>query len=123
MLDAGWDNDRILTRLAHLRKRLENAACAYVSVMVHVQGWNKDQLMDIAVKRGLLAPQFAVNLWNRTMNSPSQITSYFLGFRGFRELWNTEQARLGDSFLTRRFVDSVLHAGPISIDALSSTVN
>ena len=123
MLDAGWGDYQKLTRLAHLRKRLENATRAYVSVMVHDQGWDKEQLMEFATQRGLLAPQFAINLWNRVMNNPLQITSYFLGFHGFRELWNTEQARLGDSFSTREFVDSVLQAGPIPIDALSLIIH
>ena len=121
MLDAGWDDHNRLTRLAHLRKRLENATRAYVSVMVHVHDWDKDQLMEFAVTRGLLPPQFALNLWVRVMNNPLQIASYFLGFHGFRKLWQEEQARLGESFTTREFVDGVLQAGPIPIDALTLT--
>ena len=119
MLDAGWDDHNRLTRLAHLRKRLENATRAYVSVMVHVHDWNKDQVMEFAVTRGLLPPQFALNLWVRVMNNPLQIPSYFLGFHGFRELWQQENERLGENFNTREFVDRVLRAGPIPIDALT----
>ncbi len=119
MLDAGWDDHNRLTRLAHLRKRLENATRAYVSVMVHVEDWNKDQVMEFAVTRGLLPPQFALNLWVRVMNNPLQIPSYFLGFHGFRELWQQENERLGENFNTREFVDRVLSAGPIPIDALT----
>ena len=118
MLDAGWDDHNRLTRLAHLRKRLENATRAYVSVMVHVEGWNRDQVMDFAVKRGLLPPQFALNLWVRVMNNPLQIPSYFLGFHGFRALWAEENRRLGEDFKTRDFVDKVLRAGPVPIDTL-----
>ena len=118
MLDAGWDDHNRLTRLAHLRKRLENATRAYVSVMVHVEGWNKDQVMEFAVTRGLLPPQFAVNLWVRVMNNPLQIPSYFLGFHGFRELWEEESRRLGEDFKTRDFVDRVLRAGAVPIDTL-----
>ena len=118
MLDAGWDDYNRLTRLAHLRKRLENATRAYVSVMVHVEGWNRDQVMDFAVKRGLLPPQFALNLWVRVMNNPLQIPSYFLGFHGFRALWAEENRRLGEDFKTREFVDKVLRAGPVPIDTL-----
>ena len=121
MLDAGWSDGDKLTRLAHLRKRLENAVRAYTSVMVHIHGWDKERLMKFATGRGLLAPQFAINLWNRVMNNPLQIPSYFLGFHGFRKLWQEEQARLGDNFTTREFVDSVLQAGPIPIDALTLT--
>lgn len=123
MLDAGWDDYNRLTRLAHLRKRLENATRAYVSVMVHVEGWNRDQVMDFAVKRGLLPPQFALNLWVRVMNNPLQIPSYFLGFHGFRALWAEENRRLGEDFKTREFVDKILRAGAIPIDALSSLFN
>ena len=118
MLDAGWDDHNRLTRLAHLRKRLENATRAYVSVMVHVEGWNRDQVMDFAVKRGLLPSQFALNLWVRVMNNPLQIPSYFLGFHGFRALWAEENRRLGEDFKTREFVDKVLRAGPVPIDTL-----
>ena len=118
MLDAGWDDHNRLTRLAHLRKRLENATRAYVSVMVHIHDWNKDQVMEFAVTRGLLPPQFAVNLWVRVMNNPLQIPSYFLGFHGFRALWAEENRRLGENFKTRDFVDKVLRAGPVPIDTL-----
>jgi uncharacterized protein (DUF885 family) len=122
MLNAGWGKGQKLTRLAHLRKRLENATRAYVSVMVHYEGWDKKQLMEFATTRGLLAPQFALNLWNRVMNSPLQITNYFIGFHKFRTLWNQEKQRLGNKFNTRGFVDGVLRAGPIPIDALAATL-
>ena len=122
MLDAGWDDHNRLTRLAHLRKRLENATRAYVSVMVHVEDWNQDQVMEFAVKRGLLPPQFALNLWVRVMNNPLQIPSYFLGFHGFRALWAEENRRLGENFNTRDFVDKVLRAGAIPIDTLYSVI-
>jgi hypothetical protein len=54
--------------------------------------------MEFAVKTGLLAPQFAINLWNRVIDSPLQTTAYFLGFRKFAELLEAETKRLGDGF-------------------------
>jgi uncharacterized protein (DUF885 family) len=123
MLDAGWDDYNRLTRLAHLRKRLENATRAYVSVMVHIEDWNRDQVMDFAVKRGLLPPQFALNLWVRVMNNPLQIPGYFLGFHGFRALWAEQNRRLGENFKTREFVDKVLQVGPVPVDTLFSLFN
>ena len=120
MLNRGWGEENKLTKLAHLRKRLENATRAYVSVMVHYEGWGKQQLLEFATKRGLLAPQFAINLWNRVMNTPLQITNYFLGLHQFKTLWQEEKDRLGIKFNTRDFVDKVLQAGPIPIDLLST---
>jgi len=118
MLDAGWAQSNRLTRLAHLRKRLENATRAYVSVMVHTNGWSKEQLAEFATKRGLVPPQFATNLWSRVMHSPLQLITYFVGFHGIQELWQQQRQLLGDDFVTKDFVDAFLRAGPIPIDAL-----
>lgn len=114
-LDAGWNGFDRLDRLAHLRKRLENAVRAYTSVQVHCRGWDRDRLMAFAVTEGLLAPQFAINLWDRVIDSPFQITSYFLGFREMTRLLEREKARLGPDFDLRAFCDGVLGAGAVPI--------
>ncbi|MFO7732575.1 MAG: DUF885 family protein, partial [Candidatus Aminicenantes bacterium] len=117
-LDAGWNGHDRLDRLAHLRKRLENAVRAYTSVQVHCRGWDRDRLMAFAVTEGLLAPQFAINLWDRVIDSPFQITSYFLGFREMTRLLEREKARLGPDFDLRAFCDGVLGAGAVAIALL-----
>lgn len=122
MLDAGWGGGQVLVRLAHLRKRLENATRAYTSAKVHTQNWSREQLMHFATTRGLLAPQFATNLWHRVINNPLQITSYFLGFHSFERLWAAEQRRLGDKFNGKHFVDAVLRTGPVPMDVLGEAI-
>lgn len=114
-LDAGWHGDTPLDRLAHLRKRLENAVRAYVSSKVHCRGWAQQQVTRFAVEEGLLAPQFAVNLWDRVAASPLQLTSYFLGFRYFSELLSDEKERLGDDFSMQVFSDTILQAGAVPL--------
>lgn len=115
-LEAGWDDRNKLTRLAQLRKRLENANRAYTSVQAHCRGWDEEQVLAFSVETSLLAPQFAKSLWGRLMSSPMQITSYFLGYKQFDEIYETEKERLGDAFNTREFMDTILRAGPIPID-------
>jgi len=124
MLDAGWGNGNKLTRLAHLRKRLENATRAYISVMVHVQGWNTEQVIECASTRGLLPAQFADNLWDRVsgLYMSLQLTSYFVGFHVFETLWQEEKQRLGDQFVQRDFVDSVLKTGSVPLAALREII-
>lgn len=124
MLEAGWADGNKLTRLAHLRKRLENATRAYISVMVHTQGWSRERVIEFASKRGLLPAQFADNLWDRVsgLYMSLQLTSYFVGYHGFDRLWQDEQERLGDQFDTREFVDSVLATGSVPMGALREIV-
>jgi uncharacterized protein (DUF885 family) len=116
LLDAGWEEGKHLTLLAHLRKRLENANRAYTSVQVHTQGWTQEQVMEFSTGRSLVAPQFAKSLWGRLMSSPMQLTSYFLGGAQFTELLTVEKERLGEQFNLKLFMDTIMKAGPIPID-------
>jgi uncharacterized protein (DUF885 family) len=121
MLDAGWAENAPLTRLAHLRKRLENATRAYVSVQVNTAGWGEEQVVHFARDEGLLAPQFAINLWQRVVNSPMQITDYFTGYRQFLNLHAEYlSARSTDAPApdTRPWVDTVLRTGPVPMTIL-----
>lgn len=113
LLDAGWADNAPLTRLAHLRKRLENATRATVSVEVHTAGWGREQVLTFAREEGLLAPQFAENLWQRVVNSPLQITDYYVGWAQFQDLFAArDEGPLGD------WVDAVLRAGPVPMPLL-----
>jgi len=124
MLNAGWANGNKLTHLAHLRKRLENATRAYISVMVHTRGWNKEQVMEFASTRGQLPPQFAENLWYRAsgLYNALQLTSYFVGSHGIKQIWQEEKQRLGSEFVQKDFIDTVLRTGSVSIDSLREII-
>jgi uncharacterized protein (DUF885 family) len=115
-LDAGWDDYHKLTRLAQLRKRLENANRAYTSVKAHCHGWDRARVLEFSINTSLLAPQFAKSLWGRLMRSPLQITTYFLGTQKFISLLEAEKKRQGDKFSTIDFMDTILRAGPIPLD-------
>ncbi len=117
-LDAGWDNNHKLTRLAQLRKRLENANRAYTSVKAHCHGWDREKVLEFSINTSLLAPQFAKSLWGRLMRSPLQITTYFLGTQKFTSLLEAEKKRQGKKFRTINFMDTILRAGPIPLDEL-----
>ena len=120
MLDAGWGGNEPLTWLAHYRKRLENATRSYLSVMVHTRDWDQQQVARFATERGLLAPQFAVNLWQRLVNSPLQLTDYFVGFQQFQSLWSKQREQAGEDFSPRALVDAVLRAGPVPVPELGA---
>lgn len=115
-LDEGWDADKPLTYLAHLRKRLENANRAYTSIQVHCHAWDQQQVMQFSTESSLVAPQFAKSLWGRIMRSPMQLTTYFYGGKQFSELLAAEKERLGETLNLQLFMDTIMKAGPIPID-------
>lgn len=121
-LNAGWDDDAPLTRMAHLRKRLENAVRAYISVRVHCRGWARKELDSFAVETGLLPPQFAENLWHRGLLSPIQLPSYFIGFRVFDDVYADERDRRGESFSLKSVNDAVIESGGVPMDMLGEVV-
>ncbi|EAQ96616.2 DUF885 family protein [Congregibacter litoralis] len=122
MLDAGWAGNAPLTRLAHLRKRLENATRAYVSVQVNTAAWGEAEVLRFAREEGLLAPQFATNLWQRVVNSPLQITDYFTGFKAFKDLYGAYESQ-AERPPVRAWVDAVLRAGPIPMAFLEAEID
>ena len=121
MLDAGWAGNAPLTRLAHLRKRLENATRAYVSVQVNTAGWGREAVLRFAREEGLLAPQFALNLWQRVVNSPLQITDYMTGYLAFRRLFAEYRAAAPEAPV-QPWVDAVLRAGPLPLSLLPAAL-
>lgn len=112
LLDEGWEADRPLTRLAHLRKRLENANRAYTSVQVHCNGWSEEDVINFSIRKALLAPQFAKSLWGRILRSPIQLTSYFWGGAQFKALLEHERSRLGARFDLKAFMDTIMSLAP-----------
>ena len=119
VLDAGYAKGDWLTRFAQLRKQLENANRAYMSVQAHCHGWNEEQVTRFSIETSLLAPQFAKSLWGRLMSSPMQIITYmFVGIE-LREIYEAERERLGDGFVLRDFMDTILRTGPAPSDELA----
>jgi uncharacterized protein (DUF885 family) len=120
VLDAGYAEGDWLTRFAQLRKRLENANRAYMSVQAHCNGWTEQQVTDFSIETSMLAPQFAKSLWGRLMSSPMQIITYMLVGLELREIYEIERERLGDQFDTRAFMDTILRTGPVPSDELAA---
>ena len=122
VLDAGYAEGDWLTRFAQLRKRLENANRAYTSVQAHCNGWSESQVAKFSIETSLLAPQFAKSLWGRLMRSPMQIITYMLVGVELREIYESEVDRLGESFSTKHFMDTVLRTGPVPSDELAAVL-
>ena len=113
MLDHGWGG--VPERLAHYKKQLENIARLIADISVHTAHWEQPQLTQFATEEALMDEQFAANLWQRTLFSSPQLTTYHLGYRDFYALWMRWLARNQSHAPTREFVDAALSLGAIPI--------
>jgi len=112
-LDEGYAEGQWLVQLAQLRKRLENANRAYMSVQAHCNGWSEEDVYRFSIESSLLAPQFAKSLWGRLMDSPMQMITYMIGYLELSRIYEAEKARLGDDFRTKDFMDTLIRTGPV----------
>jgi hypothetical protein len=112
MLDEGWGGP--LPRLAHLKKQLENIARTIVDIRVHTQGMTHDDVIRFVKRDALQGDQLASNMWMRSITSPVQLTTYYLGYREMRGVYDDARRRSGAAFKLREFMDGMMRLGPVA---------
>ena len=112
MLDHGWGDP--LTRVAHLKKRLENIARTLVDIRVHTGTMDRQQMLDFLRDQAFQDGQFAINMWTRATTSSPQLTTYYLGFRDISELYHQWRAAHPEA-PPREFSDRMMSLGPIPV--------
>ncbi|HEY6928110.1 MAG TPA: DUF885 domain-containing protein, partial [Thermoanaerobaculia bacterium] len=113
MLDSGWGGP--LDRLAHLKKQLENTARAIVDIRVHSGSMTREEVIRFVKEEALQDDQFASNMWTRAISSPIQITTYYLGYRQVRGLYDDVRRERGEAFRLREFMDGMMEMGPVPV--------
>ena len=101
--------------MAHYKKQLENIARAIVDIRVHTKWMGREEVLEFVRDEALQDAQFARNMWVRAISTPTQITTYWLGDRQLRDLFEDYRAFRGKDFRVKRFMDRVMAAGPIPI--------
>jgi uncharacterized protein (DUF885 family) len=113
MLDEGWGGP--LDRLAHLKKQLENIARTIVDIRVHTETMSRDEVIRFVKQVALQDDQFASNMWTRAISTPTQITTYYLGYRQVRGLFDDVRRARADAFGLRDFMDGMMEMGPVPV--------
>jgi uncharacterized protein (DUF885 family) len=113
MLDSGWGGP--LDRLAHLKKQMENTARAIVDIRVHTESMSRQEVIRFVKEEALQDDQFASNMWTRAISTPTQITTYYLGYRQVRGLYDDLRAARGGAFRLRDFMDGMMELGPVPV--------
>ena len=59
--------------------------------------------------------QFASNMWTRAITTPTQITTYWLGYRQVTDLYQDVKKARGEKFRLKEFMDAMLAGGPVPV--------
>jgi uncharacterized protein (DUF885 family) len=111
MADAGYMNSDPLFRLVQLKFYLRTIANAILDQGVHVDGWSRDQAMQLMTRQAFQQEREAAGKWVRAQLSSAQLPTYFVGVQEQYDLRNAMQAKLGDGFDLKAYHDQVLSYG------------
>ena len=111
MADAGYLDNDPLFRLVQLKFYLRTIANAILDQGVHVDGWSKQQAMDLMVRQTFQQEREAEGKWDRARLSSAQLPTYFVGAQEHFDLRKAMEAKLGDKFKAKAYHDQVLSYG------------
>ncbi|MGN7833305.1 DUF885 domain-containing protein [Pseudoxanthomonas sp. 22568] len=111
MADAGYLDNDPLFRLVQLKFYLRTIGNAILDQGVHVDGWSRDQAMDLMVRQTFQQEREAAGKWTRAQLSSAQLPTYFVGAQEHFDLRKAMEAKLGDKFNAKAYHDQVLSYG------------
>ena len=111
MTDAGYLDGDPLFRLVQLKFYLRTIANALLDQGVHVDGWSREQAMDLMVRQTFQQESEAAGKWVRAQLTSAQLPTYFVGAQEMFDLRAAVEKRDGAAFDARAFHDRVLATG------------
>ncbi|MDQ3495706.1 MAG: DUF885 domain-containing protein [Pseudomonadota bacterium] len=111
MADAGYLDGDPLFRLMQLKFYARAVANAILDQGVHVDGWSKEQAMDLMVRQTFQQEREAEGKWVRAQLSSAQLATYFVGAQEHFDTRRAVEAKLGEGFDLKAYHDGALSHG------------
>lgn len=111
MADAGYMNSDPLFRLVQLKFYLRSVANAILDQGVHVDGWSREQAMELMTVQTFQQEREAAGKWIRAQLTSAQLPMYFVGAQEHFDMRKAVEAKLGDKFDAKTYHDRVLSYG------------
>jgi uncharacterized protein (DUF885 family) len=78
---------------------------------VHVDGWSKEQAMDLMVRQTFQQQSEAEGKWVRAQLSSTQLATYFVGAQEHFDARDAAKAKWGEAFSLKDYNDRMLAQG------------
>jgi len=111
MMDQGYLDNDPLFHLVRDKFYLRTIANAILDQGVHVDGWTREQAMDLMTRRTFQQEREAAGKWVRAQLTSAQLPTYFVGVQEHFDLRKAMEAKLGDRFNLKAYHDQVLSYG------------
>src|SRR5262245_27879395 len=111
MADEGYLDGDPLFRLMQLKFYLRTIANAILDQGVHVDGWSREQAMELMTRRTFQQESEAAGKWVRAQLTSAQLPTYFVGVQEHFDMRDAVQANLGGRFDLKAYHDEVLSYG------------
>lgn len=104
------DNDPLF-HLVQLKFYLRTIANALLDQGVHVDGWSREQAMQLMTRDAFQQESEAAGKWTRAQLTSAQLPTYFVGAQEHFDLREAMQKKLGEKFDLKAYHDQVLSYG------------
>ncbi|WP_162202836.1 DUF885 domain-containing protein [Pseudoxanthomonas suwonensis] len=111
MADAGYLDNDPLFRLVQLKFYLRTIANAILDQGVHVDGWSREQAMDLMVRQTFQQEREAAGKWVRAQLTSAQLPTYFVGVQEHFDMRKAVEQQRGEAFQAKAYHDQVLSYG------------
>ena len=111
MAQAGYLDHDPLFRLVQLKFYMRSVANAILDIGVHVDGWEREQAMELMVRTTFQQESEAAGKWVRAQVSSAQLPTYFVGAQEHFDMRRAVEEKRGDAFDLKAYHDEVLSKG------------
>ena len=111
MADAGYLDNDPLFRLVQMKFYLRTIANAILDQGVQVDGWTREQAMDLMVRQTFQQEREAAGKWTRAQLTSAQLPTYFVGVQEHFDMRKAAEAKLGAQFNLKAYHDQVRSYG------------
>ncbi len=111
MQEQGYLDNDPLFHLVQLKFYLRTVANAILDQGVHVDGWSREQAMQLMTHDTFQQESEAAGKWTRAQLTSAQLPTYFVGVQEQLDLREAVRARQGAAFNLKAYHDQVLSYG------------
>jgi uncharacterized protein (DUF885 family) len=122
MLEQGYygdDRDMRLSWLKHLLRVISNTI---LDIRLHTKNMSQEEALRLMIDQTYQEREEAVLKWQRAQLSSVQLPEYFVGWREWVRLRDSEKGRLGSAFDLAAFHEKALRQGGVRLGSLRELI-